>query len=110
MTATPFLDLEQLRRITADVAIRTRGHWRLTVEQDKYLGPCLRIIGEVPDNTNPDETIDLGITSRIPPCRDQNMYLDWLLHRWIEIAIHEAREQLTYQGKPWDHPHTEATP
>lgn len=106
---TPFLTTRDLQLITERIRLRAPGSWLIYVYDDEFLGPYLRLVGRIPDNTCGTRTIDIGIDSRIPPCRTVADYLNWFLHRWIEVWIHEAREQFTYNGKLWSDPHAEVT-
>lgn len=104
MTATPYLDLPTLATLTEQVRLRL-GRWTLKVYQDEFLGPCIRLVGVLPDNRAAGRTIDIGLTERIPPCREPEDYLAWLLHRWCEVWIHEARETFEFSGQLWSDPH-----
>lgn len=104
MSVSPFLDLEELRFIVARVDL---PRFRASVYEDEFLGPHLRLVGALPDNTDPSKTVDLGIDAKIPPCRTTIQFLDWFLHRWIEIWIHEAREMFVYEEGLYSDPHAE---
>lgn len=107
MSKTPYLTIQDLRQATASLKIGNGKDWHLSVYQDEFLGAMLRIVGTVPDTRDPAgaRTIDLGIDSRIPPCREVQDYVAWVLHRWVELWIHEARETFWYNGQLWSDPH-----
>lgn len=102
MAETRLLDLEDLRVITEGVEL---PNFTAEVYADEFLGPYLRLVGTVQDTRFPEQTIDLGINSRIPPCHTDEQYLDWFLHRWVEIWVHEAREMFKYNGELYSDPH-----
>lgn len=109
MSATPFLDFAELRKLTGQIQLSLGGRWTLAVYQDEFLGPHLRMVGTLRDNQNPGQGIDIGINSRIPPCRGAGDYIDWVLHRWVEVWVHEARETFLVDGKLWSDPHALVT-
>jgi hypothetical protein len=103
---TPFLDLADLRALTARMAVML-GDYQFTVYEDRFLGPHLRIVAKMEDTRNPGQMIDLGIDARIPPYRKAADFYHWVLWRLCEVAIHECREGFIVDGILWSDPHAE---
>lgn len=102
---TPFLDLTALQGIAR--GIRLKPGWSVIVYQDRFLGPSVRFTGTEPNSYQPGETVDLGVDSPVPPCRDRQAFTGWLLWRWCEIWVHEARETMWDGEKLVSDPHAE---
>jgi hypothetical protein len=98
------MDLTELKAAAADIYL---PNFEVAVYQDRYLGPHVRLVGTLPDNTDPTCRIDLGINAKIPPCRHIEQFLAWFEQRWIEIWIHEAREMFFFRGNLYSDPHKE---
>lgn len=82
-----------------------RPGWQLTVYEDPWEGPHLRIVATMPNAYRPDETVDVGINSAIPPMPDADAFLLWLQARLIRVESHESREFLHLDGRPVFDPH-----
>lgn len=95
----------------ADVAtvlasVTYRPGWSFGLIRDPHEGLQVRIVARgVPNSYRPDETIDLGITSWLPPQRTAEDLLDWLLWRLQRIESHECREWLRHDGELVSDPH-----
>lgn len=95
---------EDLRAALASVTYHEG--WSFKVEESRHEGPRLRIeVVGVPDSRKAGRTVDLGIESYLPPFRDVEAFLDWLLWRLQRIASHEVREFLYYRGAHVSDPH-----
>jgi hypothetical protein len=103
-TETPFLDLSELRELTARMAAIV-GDYQFTVYEDRFLGPHLRIVCKTMDTRERGQVIELGVNSRIPPYRKPADYYHWVLWRLCEMAVHETRESFTVDGVLWSDPH-----
>ena len=80
--------------------------WKFSVTETVE-GPRLRILTRLPDSYNPNETVDLGIDSHLPPMPDEDYLKTWILDRLKRIAIHETCEWLRVDGKLVLDPHAE---
>jgi len=104
MTWDPMLTTQQL----ADELDRItyRPGWTFSIYTDVHQGPTLRIIATVQDGYHPDNTIDLGINSRIPDIiTTPDLFHRWLLWRVLEVESHEAREFFRIDGDLLRNPH-----
>lgn len=63
------------------------------------------ITARVIDAYNPGQTTSLNVHSALPPCRDEQAFLDWLLWRCKRVEVHECMEFLQVDGKPHVDPH-----
>lgn len=82
-----------------------RDGWTFTTYEDEWEGPHLLIIAPVPDAYQPEQTIDLGIRSPLPPMPDAGYLQRWLAWRLGRVENHEMREMLRVNGTvPFD-PH-----
>lgn len=73
--------------------------------EDLWEGQKIRIEATVPDSRNPEETVDLGIDSFLPPLVDEWDLRRWLAYRLRRVETHEMLEFLRLDGSPiWD-PH-----
>lgn len=74
---TVVLSHDQLVAAVADLS--WYPGWNLTVHHTEHEGSVLRITATVPNSYSPDETVDLGVDSHIPP-------VDTIveLHRWVD--------------------------
>lgn len=89
----------ELERLTYKPGFTFRAY------EDPWEGQKIRIVGTVPDSYNPEQTVDLGIDSFLPPCQDAWDLRRWLAYRLKRIEIHEMLEFLKLDGAPiWD-PH-----
>lgn len=79
--------------------------WQLHVDLDPIEGPCLWIITEPADGYHPGQTTMLRIRSLIPPMADPDAFRTWLLWRLLQVASHECREGLRYNGQLVADPH-----
>lgn len=87
-----------------------RPGWALTVFLDPFEGPCLYVVAKVEDSYNPGQLVPLRIRSIIPPMPSLDYFGEWLLHRVIQIELHEAREYLKRDGKMIIDPHDPIEP
>lgn len=85
--------------------ITYRPGWTFDVYQGRHEGPHLVIRTSVADAYNPDQTTVLDVHSMLPPMRDEQQFMDWLLWRCSRLEVHEAREFLRVDGKPHSDPH-----
>jgi hypothetical protein len=86
--------------------ITYKDNWSFQCLDDPFEGQKIRIVIEgLPDSYNPGSTIDLGVESFLPPCRDTGQLEDFLFWRIQRIEIHEAMEFFRVNGElVWD-PH-----
>ncbi len=82
-----------------------RPGWRLETYEDPHEGLAIAIVAEVEDAYHPGQTVELDIHSYIPPMRDRQAVLDWLLWRLERIASHEVREFARFDGQLIAGPH-----
>ncbi len=82
-----------------------RAGWRLETYEDPHEGLAIAITTEVEDAYHPGHTIVLDIHSYMPPMRDRQAVLDWLLWRLERIASHEVREFAHFDGQLIADPH-----
>lgn len=97
------LSLEEIRDELAQLSYKDGWSW--TVHEDPYEGPYIRLIGTVPD-THSNDTINLGITTWLPPMPSRHYVAHWLFWRLERIENHECREFLKRNGKIVFDPHT----
>lgn len=95
----------QLRVILSNISYRP--NWEFSLIEGDPEGPKLRILATVENSYQPGKMLDLGISTYIPPCRDEQAFLDFLAYRLGRVEIHEAREWLRYKGELVDDPHKE---
>lgn len=98
--------------ITADLAqvlarVTYKPGWRFAVYDGRFEGQHLVITTQVLDAYDPDSTVTLDVHSMLPPMRDEQQFLDWLLWRVCRIETHEAREFLRVNGVSHNDPHAE---
>lgn len=81
-------------------------NWELSAYHDPHEGICLYIVVEVMDAFS-DKNIQLRIRSVIPPpcLNSQNVFLEYLLWRLMQIEIHETREFFKCNGVVYRNPH-----
>jgi hypothetical protein len=85
-----------------------KSGWRFEVYEGRHEGPHLRIAAEnIPDAYEPGVMARFDVHSSVPPMRDEDAFLDWLLWRLQRIEIHECREFMKLDGKPYSNPHGE---
>jgi hypothetical protein len=102
--APRFLTAEELAAELARFAYRPG--WRLSVFVHPWEGPFLRIRASVVNAYDPTaDQVELRINSPIPPMRDAEAFAHWLLWRLGMVELHEAREFLHRDGKPFVDPH-----
>ncbi len=102
----PPLTLEQLQLVVAGISYRPG--WVFSVEVDPFEGSMGRIVGPVEDAYHPGRTIDLGITSYLPPMYSAEDVVEWVTWRMGRIASHEMREWLCWYGRRVADPHAAA--
>jgi len=67
-------------------------------------------VATVQNGYNPDNTIDLGIDSRIPDIiTTPELFHRWILWRVLEVESHECREYLRIDGHLYRDPHQALT-
>jgi hypothetical protein len=79
--------------------------WQFRVYDGRFEGQHFVITTQVPDAFNPGFDTTLDVHSALPPCRDEQAFLDWLLWRTARIEVHEAMEFLQVDGHPHVDPH-----
>lgn len=85
-----------------------RPGWTFTAYEHPFEGPHLLIVAPVPNAYRPEETVDLGIRSPLPPMWTEHGLIVWLAWRLGRVESHEMREWLRVDGRaPFD-PHAEA--
>jgi hypothetical protein len=100
------LSLQEVAEVIGRVTYRPG--WQFTVYQGRHEGPHLQIQAEVPDAVAAGEVTVLDVHCFLPPMRDEAAVLDWLLWRLTRIEVHECREFLRLDGRPWSDPHAES--
>lgn len=88
--APSFLSADQITALVARMSYRPG--WELSVFIDPWEGPVFRVVAEIDNAYRPGETVELRINSRIPPCRDEDALIEWIMWRLLQIESHEARE------------------
>ena len=73
--------------------------------EDPWEGPFVRFVGPVDDSYNPGSTIDLGISSWLPPMVTTDQLDLWVQWRLWRVEGHESREYLMRGGVPLFDPH-----
>lgn len=97
------LRLPELEEIFAKVTYKPG--WNFEVRPTDFEGAHLHIWATIEDAYHPGRQNTLHIESPLPPMRDEDEVLHWLLWRLERIEIHELREWLCYNGqRRWD-PH-----
>ena len=97
------MTVAEMQAVVARIAYRPG--WSIAVEEHEHEGAHIRIVCTVEDSYHPGSTIDLGITSAIPPMRSEEQLVDWMLWRLKRIEEHEVREWLRFDGEVWSDPH-----
>src|SRR4051812_32339565 len=98
-------------QLTARISSYTyKPGWQLSVYLDPWEGSVLRVVPDVPDAYHPSQTIQLRITSRIPPMVSGPDFDHYVLWRLDQIERHECREWLRRGGKPLYDPHDPIEP
>jgi hypothetical protein len=93
-------------QVKAEVAkVVYRPGWTFTVEERGFEDPWLRVIAPVMNAYRPEELVDLGIDSPIPPMADVDALHRWLIWRLERVESHEAREWFRVDGVVLFDPH-----
>jgi hypothetical protein len=88
--------------------ITYRPGWTITAQDDEWEGQQIRIVAPVPNSYRPGQTVDLGITSFLPPMQTTADLERWLIWRLARIENHEAREFFRVDGHIRYDPHAHA--
>lgn len=97
------LTVAEMRAVLAEVSYRPG--WTFSLEEGAPEGPHVFIVATVVNSYRPDETVDLGIRSPLPPFRTVDDMLLWLAWRLRRVEDHESREWFRYGGGLVDDPH-----
>lgn len=77
------------------------------LQQVRQAKLCLKIDGPVVDAYDHSKTTRIGIRNAIPPhIGTEEQFMKWLTFCLQRIEIHEQREFLQLDGKPFDSPHS----
>jgi hypothetical protein len=84
-----------------------KNGWAFHIYAGRHEGTHCTITTSVPDAYNPDTMTTLSIETFLSPndTRDEASLVEWLLYRCARIEVHECREFLRLDGKPWSDPH-----
>lgn len=83
-----------------------RPGWTLSVYENGFEDPHLEILAvDVPNSYRPGSTLDLRISSSIPPMDSIEQLDRWVMWRLERVESHEAREWLQIDGRPLFDPH-----
>lgn len=101
------LTTDDLRAILA--ATSYRPGWRLSIHENPWEGPYLRVVATLDDAYSPGTPIDIGVTSYPSPNDLANpaAFDRWLAWRLGRIESHESREWLRRDGRALYDPHTQ---
>ena len=99
------LTTPQLEQILARV--QYKPGWSIQVYDGRHEGQHCAITTCVSDAYDSSQSVTLDVHSMLPPMRDEEAFMEWLLWRIARIEVHEAREFLHLDGRPYSDPHSE---
>lgn len=102
------LSPEEIRREVARFSYRPG--WTLSTFVDPFEGVVFRVVADVVNAYQPEETVQLRINSRMPPMPSADYVAQWILWRISMIELHEAREYLKRDGVMIFDPHDPVEP
>lgn len=95
---------DQLRRFTY------KPNWQIQLDHRVFSNPQLLITMKVEDTYRPGVEVTVAATAPLALApgvlaEDEDAFARWLAHQLQAIEVHESREWLKRDGKPFDNPH-----